>query len=88
MSKSLKNFITIKEILALYSATQLRFFFLLQKWDQPLNYQRKDTMLEVNSKIKAFTEFFNKVSPFFEIRRKSFLFCFLFFFLLQKWINL
>lgn len=61
MSKSLKNFITIKDTLKQFTPTQLRVFFLIQKWDQPLNYQRKDTMSEVDSKIKSFNEFFNKV---------------------------
>jgi len=61
MSKSLKNFITIKEVLAKFTPIQIRLLFLLQHWDSPMNYQRKDTMTEVNTKIGAFTELFNKV---------------------------
>eukprot|EP00899_Mesostigma_viride_P011633 jgi/Mesvir1/20470/Mv12360-RA.1 len=38
MSKSLKNFITIREALQLYSPRQLRLLFLLQAWDRPFNF--------------------------------------------------
>lgn len=38
MSKSLKNFITIKDALDKYSARQLRFAFLLHKWNDTLDY--------------------------------------------------
>jgi cysteinyl-tRNA synthetase len=61
MSKSLKNFITIREILALYNPTQIRMLFLLQAWDKKMNYQRVDTMVEADTKILAFSEFFRKV---------------------------
>jgi cysteinyl-tRNA synthetase len=63
MSKSLKNFITIKDTLNKFKYTprQLRLLFLLQAWDSKMNYQVKDTMVEVDAKDKAFTEFFNKV---------------------------
>ncbi|OLY78396.1 Cysteine-tRNA ligase, partial [Smittium mucronatum] len=39
MSKSLKNFITIKEALKSYSARQLRICFLQQRWDSPSDYK-------------------------------------------------
>jgi cysteinyl-tRNA synthetase len=56
MSRSLKNFITIKEILEIYSARQLRMFFLLHKWDGTINYS--DTSLnESIGKEKQFNEF-------------------------------
>ena len=42
MSKSLKNFITIKNILTQYSARQVRFAFLLHHWDTLMNYSTKD----------------------------------------------
>eukprot|EP01126_Amoeba_proteus_P014530 TRINITY_DN163_c0_g1_i1.p1 TRINITY_DN163_c0_g1~~TRINITY_DN163_c0_g1_i1.p1 ORF type:complete len:534 (-),score=99.44 TRINITY_DN163_c0_g1_i1:806-2407(-) len=62
MSKSLKNFITIREAFeAGHTATQIRFLFLIQEWDKDLNYQRVNTMEEVDTKIKTFTEFFRKV---------------------------
>ncbi|OMH81736.1 Cysteine-tRNA ligase, cytoplasmic, partial [Zancudomyces culisetae] len=39
MSKSLKNFITIKEALNLYSPRQLRLYFLNQRWDAPCDFK-------------------------------------------------
>ncbi|PAV86186.1 hypothetical protein WR25_05337 [Diploscapter pachys] len=39
MSKSLKNFITIREALKQYSARQLRFLFLMHNWNDPLDYR-------------------------------------------------
>ena len=36
MSKSLKNFITIRRALKTYSARQLRFLFLLHNWSDPM----------------------------------------------------
>jgi len=44
MSKSLKNFVTIREALAMHSARQLRLLFLLQPWDKGMNYS--DRMIE------------------------------------------
>ena len=48
MSKSLKNFITIKEALAKTSARQLRLAFLLQTWHARMDFNEKD-MSEVRS---------------------------------------
>ena len=45
MSKSLKNFITIKEALQRYSARQLRIAFLLHAWNVTLDYSEQ-TMVE------------------------------------------
>ena len=45
MSKSLKNFITIKEALKRHSASQLRLAFLLHQWNATLDYS-ENTMLE------------------------------------------
>lgn len=39
MAKSLKNFFTIREILEEYSPRQLRFLFLLQAWDNTMNFE-------------------------------------------------
>jgi len=36
MSKSLKNFITIRAALTMYSARQIRFLFLLHQWSDPM----------------------------------------------------
>ncbi|KAJ2826927.1 cysteinyl-tRNA synthetase [Coemansia erecta] len=41
MSKSLKNFITIKEALEKYSARQIRTLFLLSQWNKPLFFDSK-----------------------------------------------
>jgi cysteinyl-tRNA synthetase len=38
MSKSLKNFITIRQALETHSARQLRLMFLMQSWDKGMNY--------------------------------------------------
>ena len=38
MSKSCKNFVTIKEALRAHSARQVRLFFLLHRWDAPIEY--------------------------------------------------
>ncbi|CAJ1448466.1 unnamed protein product [Effrenium voratum] len=38
MSKSLKNFITIRQALQVHSARQLRLMFLMQAWDKGMNY--------------------------------------------------
>lgn len=43
MSKSLKNFITIKEALNRHTARQLRLMFLLHSWKDTLDYS-DDTM--------------------------------------------
>ena len=45
MSKSLKNFITIKEALKKYSSRQLRLAFLLHAWNATLDYSEQ-TMRE------------------------------------------
>ena len=42
MSKSLKNFITIKEALKQYSSSQIRLFFLLHAWDRVLDYSDRN----------------------------------------------
>ncbi|KAL3841577.1 hypothetical protein ACJMK2_019698 [Sinanodonta woodiana] len=41
MSKSLKNFITIKEALKQYTARQMRLLFLLHSWKDTLDYSEK-----------------------------------------------
>ncbi|GHP07970.1 hypothetical protein PPROV_000671200 [Pycnococcus provasolii] len=38
MSKSLKNFITIKQALEVHGAKRLRMLFLLQHWDKPMQF--------------------------------------------------
>jgi cysteinyl-tRNA synthetase len=41
MSKSLKNFITIKDALTRHTARQLRLAFLLHSWKDTLDYSSK-----------------------------------------------
>jgi len=53
MSKSLKNFVTIKDALRQYSSRQLRFAFLLHSWKDTLDYS-KDTMESALAVEKAF----------------------------------
>lgn len=38
MSKSLKNFVTIRQALATYTSRQIRFCFLLHKYNAPMDY--------------------------------------------------
>nr|CAB3227681.1 cysteine--tRNA ligase, cytoplasmic-like [Phallusia mammillata] len=57
MSKSLKNFITIKEALQKNSARQLRFAFLLHSWKDTLDYS-ENTMHDAVQYEKLMNEFF------------------------------
>lgn len=52
MSKSLKNFITVQEALAMYTARQLRLAFLGQLWSSPMDF-KQSTMLEVKARETA-----------------------------------
>lgn len=61
MSKSLKNFITIKDILGKYNARQIRFVFLLHTWNSLMNYTTEKTFPEALGKERQFTEFFRSV---------------------------
>jgi len=71
MSKSLKNFITIRQALKTYSARQLRFLFLLHNWSDPMEltpimstdgsgakFKQMDAAIGVE---KTFAEFFHSV---------------------------
>jgi cysteinyl-tRNA synthetase len=59
MSKSLKNFITIREALEQYTARQLRFCFLLHKYNDTMDFG-DNTMGEAVAIEKIFSEFFHK----------------------------
>lgn len=63
MSKSLKNFITIKDALQKYTARQIRLLFLLHTWKDTLDYsdQGMDAALSYEKSCK---EFFFKVKDF------------------------
>eukprot|EP00898_Chlorokybus_atmophyticus_P002631 jgi/Chlat1/3369/Chrsp23S03805 len=60
MSKSLKNFVTIKEALQEYTARQLRLLFVLSYWDKPINYGPA-FMADALSKDKYLRNFFQNV---------------------------
>lgn len=60
MSKSLKNFITIRQALQEHSPRQLRLMFLLQPWDKPMNYSDQ-TVDDAKAKEKYFKNFFGAV---------------------------
>jgi cysteinyl-tRNA synthetase len=60
MSKSLKNFKTIREILSFYSARQLRLFFLLHRYNAPLEYS-EDGLRQAIDIDKIFMEFFSNI---------------------------
>lgn len=70
MSKSLKNFITIREILESHSSRQIRLLFLLQQWDSVMNYS-KDTMTEVLAKEKNLKEFFRRIDNIIDERESG-----------------
>jgi len=52
MSKSLKNFVTIKEALSRHSARQLRLVFLLHSWKDTLDYS--DATMQVALSYEKF----------------------------------
>lgn len=56
MSKSLKNFITIKEALRDYTASQLRLTFLLHSWKDTLDYgpSGMQQAVQIEQKIQEF----------------------------------
>lgn len=57
MSKSLKNFISIKQALEEFTGRQIRIMVLMHKWDATFNYT-KDAMPEAVEKERQFNEFF------------------------------
>jgi len=61
MSKSLKNFIVIRQMLNAFSMQQIRIMFLLAKWDSQMNVDWNDskgTVAEAKRKEQQFREFF------------------------------
>lgn len=60
MSKSLKNFITIKDALKTHSARQLRLAFLLHSWNNTLDYGEATMKMAVQYE-KFLNEFFLNV---------------------------
>jgi cysteinyl-tRNA synthetase len=62
MSKSLKNFITIKDALEQYTASQLRLTFLLHSWKDTLDYSPSGMQTAVQQEQKMFAILFRLVS--------------------------
>ena len=60
MSKSLKNFVTIRQALGTHSARQIRLMFLLQPWDKPMNYSDQ-TIEEARAREVTFKSYFAEV---------------------------
>lgn len=60
MSKSLKNFITIRQALEQNTARQIRLCFLLHKYNAPMDYG-DNTMAHAMEREKFFQEFFHNV---------------------------
>jgi len=60
MSKSLKNFITIRQALETHSPRQIRMVFLLHKYNAPMDYG-DSTMAEALVMENKFVEFFHNV---------------------------
>jgi len=63
MSKSLKNFITIQEVLQKHTARQLRLAFLLHSWKDTLDYS-DNTMELAKNYEKTVNEFFLTVKHY------------------------
>lgn len=61
MSKSLKNFVTIKECLQRYSARQMRIMFLQHQWSSPVTY-KDSSMVNAVSCEAAIVNFFSNLS--------------------------
>lgn len=60
MSKSLRNFITIKEFLNQNSARLLRYIILKSHYRSPLNYE-KNTVFKARQDLKRIEEFVDKI---------------------------
>ena len=67
MSKSLKNFITIRNFLKQYPPQYLRFLVLKSLWRSPLDYS-KETISEVKSSLGKIEEFLSKI---YQIKKRK-----------------
>lgn len=71
MSKSLKNFITIRKCLERYNARQIRLVFLGHRYDAPMNYA-EHAMEEAINVDRSFIDFFGSLKAALrEIGRKD-----------------
>lgn len=64
MSKSLKNFTTIREILKETTPNQLRILFLNHQWNKDMNYEIEELKFALNmeKKIKNFISYVNSLN--------------------------
>lgn len=62
MSKSLKNFITLDEMLQTRSADEFRMLCALHRYESPLYYDQ-DSFLEASARVRALSAFLHDVSP-------------------------
>eukprot|EP00195_Chlamydomonas_chlamydogama_P001473 CAMPEP_0202920984 /NCGR_PEP_ID=MMETSP1392-20130828/77139_1 /ASSEMBLY_ACC=CAM_ASM_000868 /TAXON_ID=225041 /ORGANISM="Chlamydomonas chlamydogama, Strain SAG 11-48b" /LENGTH=790 /DNA_ID=CAMNT_0049614513 /DNA_START=176 /DNA_END=2548 /DNA_ORIENTATION=+ len=60
MSKSLKNFITIREALNVFTPRQLRLMFVLQPWNRPMMYG-ENARAEMRSREAQLKNFFQNI---------------------------
>ena len=60
MSKSLKNFVTIKQILEISNPNELRMLCLLHKYNQPMEYSNR-SLLQAKNIMNKFTDFVHKI---------------------------
>ena len=60
MSKSLKNFISIRGVLSRHSPRLIRILFLLQSWNNKMNYST-DSIEEAQSKEQQIKNFFQNI---------------------------
>jgi len=68
MSKSLKNFITIRQAMVVHSARQLRLMFLMQQWDKGMNYS--DQAIEMaRAEERKFKHFLGRLK--FQLRKAT-----------------
>lgn len=63
MSKSLKNYITIKDFLQSYSASEFRMFCLLSKYRSGIDYS-DGSMLEARASLETVTAFINSAQAY------------------------
>lgn len=74
MSKSLKNFSTIKEYLSEYNHWELWFLFLLNQWDTLMDFNPETSLEQAQSKDFEFKAFFWSVKQaiqLFDIKKTS-----------------
>ena len=60
MAKSLKNFSTIRETLAEFSANEIRMVFLLQPWHKPMNFSSQ-VIGEGKEKLRVLVSFLGNI---------------------------